>query len=107
MLKHLAPCENECVCFTLVYAAAVRRFVPSHSSKRRPTCGPLAHQVAAIDALPGAEANMGGRAGADVGRRVGQPREVLGLGGRHREADRRHDGWLKSGLRDRKLGKWG
>lgn len=38
--------------------------------------------------------NSVGRAGAEVRRRVGQPREVLGLGGRHGEADRCHGSLL-------------
>lgn len=73
------------MCLTLLHAAVLRRVGPSSSSRgharRR-----LAERVAAVDALPGAEAYAGARAGADVGRRVRQSREVLGLGGCDREA---------------------
>lgn len=77
---------------TLLYAAVLRRVSPSSScgSGRRGASRHLAERLAAADAFPGPEAHAGPGAGADVGRRVGQPREVLRLGGRHREAHRRH-----------------
>ena len=76
-----------CVCFTLVHAAVFRCVAPSSC---RPASRHLAEWVASIHALPGAESHAGAGAGADVRRRVGQPREVLRLGGRHREAHRCH-----------------
>lgn len=72
---------------TLLRAAVVWRASPT---SRCHASGRLAQWVTAIDALLRAEANAGARAGADVWRRVGQPREVLCLGGCHREAHRCH-----------------
>lgn len=70
---------------TLVNTAVVRRAYPRGSASRRFT-----ERLAPVHALLGAEANASAGAGADVGRGVGQPREVLGLGGRHGEAHRCH-----------------
>lgn len=53
--------------------------------------------------------NSVGRAGAEVRRRVGHPRDVLGLGGRHGEADRCHGSSLRevSGGQEMQEGKGG
>lgn len=75
---------------TLLHAAVVRRATRSCSGAGRR----LGERVASIDALFGTEAHPGAGAGADVGRRFRQSREVLRLGGRHREAHRRHGGSL-------------
>lgn len=72
------------VFFTLIHTAELRRVAPSSSSC--PASRRIAERVTSIDALPGAKAHAGAGAGADVRRRVGQPREVLRLGGCHREA---------------------
>lgn len=84
--------SSVCVCvfvsLTLLHAAVVRRLGPARRGRRAPPG--LAERVAPVDALPGAEAHASAGAGADVGRRVGQPGEVLRLGGRHREAHRGH-----------------
>lgn len=89
-------CVCVCLFFTLVHTAVFRRVGPSSC---RPASRHLAEWVASIDALPGAESHAGAGAGADVGRRVGQPREVLRLGGRHREAHRCHGSSLGNSRR--------
>lgn len=75
---------------TLFHAAVVRCAICSRCGARRH----LGERVTSIDALFGTEAHLCAGAGADVGRCFRQSRQVLRLGGRHREAHRRHGGSL-------------
>lgn len=72
---------------TVFEVTAVRRVAPCRG--REPS-GRLAVRLAAVDALPGAEADPGAGARADVRRRV---RQVLGFDGRDGEAHGRGHGF--------------